>query len=111
MLAINQMPSPNVAMIATARAFDVIYIDLEHNSTSLETAAGICVATLGVGITLIARVTSHDTGYILSAGRAKPKRLRELKLSRPSACADMGRSCRPVTEPRGPGRDDGASTQ
>jgi 2-keto-3-deoxy-L-rhamnonate aldolase RhmA len=59
-MAVNQMRTPNVAMIAAACGFDAIYIDLEHNPTSLETAAGICVAALGVGITPIARVTSHD---------------------------------------------------
>lgn len=59
-MAVNQMRTPNVAMIAAACGFDAIYIDLEHNPTSLETAAGICIAALGVGITPIARVTSHD---------------------------------------------------
>jgi len=47
-------------MIAAACGFDAVYIDLEHNPTSLETAAGVCVAALGMGITPIARVTSHD---------------------------------------------------
>lgn len=59
-MAVNQMRTPNVAMLAQACGFDAIYIDLEHNPTSLETAAGICVAALGIGITPIARVTSHD---------------------------------------------------
>ncbi len=59
-MAVNQMRTPNVAMIAAACGFDAIYIDLEHNPTSLETAAAICVAALGIGITPIARVTSHD---------------------------------------------------
>src|ERR1035438_1317619 len=59
-MAVNQMRTPNVAMIAAACGFDAIYIDLEHNPTSLETAAGICVAALGVGVTPIALVTSHD---------------------------------------------------
>src|ERR1700728_4749332 len=47
-------------MIAAACGFDALYIDLEHNPTSLETAAGVCIAALGMGITPIARVTSHD---------------------------------------------------
>jgi hypothetical protein len=34
--------------------------DLDHNPTSLETATGVCVAALGIGVTPIARVTSHD---------------------------------------------------
>jgi 2-keto-3-deoxy-L-rhamnonate aldolase RhmA len=59
-LGVNQMRSPNIAMIAAACGFDAIYIDLEHNPTSLETAAGVCVAALGMGVTPIARVTSHD---------------------------------------------------
>ncbi len=59
-MGVNQMRTPNVAMIAAACGFDAIYIDLEHNPTSLETAAAICVAALGVGVTPIARVSSHD---------------------------------------------------
>src|SRR5271169_6338971 len=60
-MGVNQMRTPNIAMIAAACGFDAIYIDLEHNPTSLETAAGICVSALARGITPIARVTSHDT--------------------------------------------------
>ena len=59
-MGVNQLRTPNIAMIAAACGFDAIYIDLEHNPTSLETAAVICVAALGLGITPIARVTSHD---------------------------------------------------
>jgi 4-hydroxy-2-oxoheptanedioate aldolase len=57
---VNQMRTPNIALIAAACGFDAIYIDLEHNPTSLESAAAICVAALARGITPIARVTSHD---------------------------------------------------
>src|SRR5579875_2231769 len=59
-MGVNQLRTPNIAMIAAACGFDAIYIDLEHNPTSLESAAGICVAALGLGITPIARVASHD---------------------------------------------------
>jgi 2-keto-3-deoxy-L-rhamnonate aldolase RhmA len=59
-IGVNQMRTPNIAMLAAACGFDALYIDLEHNPTSLETAAGICVAALGLGVTPIARVTSHD---------------------------------------------------
>jgi len=47
-------------MSAAACGFDAIYIDLEHNPTWLETAAAICVAALGIGITPIAPVRSRD---------------------------------------------------
>ena len=57
---VNQTRTPNIAMMAAACGFDALYIDLEHNPTSLETAAGICVAAVGLGITPIARVSSHD---------------------------------------------------
>lgn len=59
-IGVNQMRTPNIAMIAAACGFDALYIDLEHNPTSLETAAAICVTALGMGVTPIARVTSHD---------------------------------------------------
>src|ERR1700761_2852910 len=59
-MGVNQLRTPNIAMMAAACGFDALYIDLEHNPTSLETAAGICVAALGLGITPIARVSSHD---------------------------------------------------
>ncbi len=59
-MGVNQLRTPNIAMISAACGFDAVYIDLEHNPTSLETAAGVCVAALGMGITPIARVTSHD---------------------------------------------------
>src|SRR5205807_6814911 len=59
-MGVNQLRTPNIAMIAAACGFDAVYIDLEHNPTSLETAAGVCVASLAMGITPIARVTSHD---------------------------------------------------
>jgi len=70
-MGVNQMRTPNIAMIATACGFDAICIDLEHNPTSLETAAAICVAALGIGITPIARVSSrdaHDATRILDCG-------------------------------------------
>jgi 2-keto-3-deoxy-L-rhamnonate aldolase RhmA len=57
---VNQTRTPNIAMMAAACGFDALYIDLEHNPTSLETAAGICVAAVGLGITPIVRVSSHD---------------------------------------------------
>ena len=59
-MGVNQFRTPNIAMIAAACEFDAIYIDLEHNPTSLETAAAICVAALGLDVTPIARVSSHD---------------------------------------------------
>ena len=96
-MGVNQLRTPNIAMIAAACGFDAVYIDLEHNPTSLETAAGVCVAALGMGITPIARVTSHDAhdatrildcgaqGVIVPMCRTRPR---------------PGRSSKPVSMPR-----------
>src|SRR5205814_7246186 len=59
-MGVNQLRTPNIAMIAAACGFDAVYIDLGHNRALIETAAAVCVAALGMGITPIARVTSHD---------------------------------------------------
>jgi 2-keto-3-deoxy-L-rhamnonate aldolase RhmA len=70
-MGVNQMRTPSIAVIAAACGFDALYIDLEHNPTSLETAAAICVAALGISITPIARVSSrdaHDATRILDCG-------------------------------------------
>ena len=66
-MAVNQLRTPNIAMIAAACGFDAIYVDMEHNPTGLESAAGICVAALGVGITPIVRVNSHQGHEICRA--------------------------------------------
>ena len=70
-MAISQMRSPDVAMIAAACGFDAIFVDLEHSPMSLESASGICVAALLAGVTPIARVSSRqaiDATRILDAG-------------------------------------------
>lgn len=70
-MSVNQMRTPNIGLIAAACGFDAIYVDLEHNPTSLESAAGICVAALTTGVTPIARVSSrdpHDIARILDCG-------------------------------------------
>jgi hypothetical protein len=35
-MGVNQLRTPNIAMIAAACGFDAVYIDPEHNPTSLE---------------------------------------------------------------------------
>ena len=70
-MAISQMRSPDVAMIAAACGFDAIFVDLEHSPMSLESASGICVAALLAGVTPIARVSSRqaiDATRVLDAG-------------------------------------------
>lgn len=59
-MGVNQARTPNIAMIAAAAGFDAIYVDLEHNPTSLETASMLCVAAIGAGITPMVRIGSQD---------------------------------------------------
>ena len=58
-MAVNQMRTPDVALIAATCGFDAIFIDMEHGPTSLESASAVSVAALGYGITPIARIASH----------------------------------------------------
>ncbi len=70
-MAVNQMRTADVALIAAACGFDAVFVDLEHGPTSLESASLICVAALGAGITPIARIASHhphDMARILDSG-------------------------------------------
>jgi 2-keto-3-deoxy-L-rhamnonate aldolase RhmA len=59
-LGVNQARTPNIIMIAAAAGFDAIYVDLEHNPTSLETASMLCVAAISAGITPMVRIGSQD---------------------------------------------------
>ena len=59
-LGVNQARTPNITMIAAAAGFDAIYVDLEHNPTSLETASMLCVAAISAAITPMVRIGSQD---------------------------------------------------
>lgn len=52
--------SPSVAGLAEACGYDWLFIDMEHNTMDLDTAAQICLAALPTGVTPIVRVPSHD---------------------------------------------------
>lgn len=52
--------SANAAGFARECGFEWLFIDMEHNTMDLDTAAQICVAALPTGVTPIVRVPSHD---------------------------------------------------
>src|SRR5919197_3575386 len=52
--------SVDIAMVARAGGYDALYVDMEHSPYSIDTAATICAAALGIGITPLVRVPSHD---------------------------------------------------
>jgi 2-keto-3-deoxy-L-rhamnonate aldolase RhmA len=53
-----------VVGIAKASGHDAFYIDLQHNTLSVEAATALCQAGLALGITPLVRVPSHDAGLI-----------------------------------------------
>lgn len=53
-----------IARIARTAGFDMLYIDLEHSSFSLETTSQICIAALEAGIAPFVRVPANTPEYI-----------------------------------------------
>jgi 4-hydroxy-2-oxoheptanedioate aldolase len=53
-----------IARIARTAGFDMLYIDLEHASFSLETTGQICIAALEIGIAPFVRVPANTPEYI-----------------------------------------------
>lgn len=63
-LALLNSRTPDVPAVAAACGYDAVYVDLEHTSTSLDTAVMLCVSALGAGISGLVRVPSHDPSVI-----------------------------------------------
>ena len=55
--------SVDIAMVAKAGGYDALYVDMEHSPYSIDTAATICAAAIGIGITPLVRVPSHDAHW------------------------------------------------
>jgi 4-hydroxy-2-oxoheptanedioate aldolase len=63
-LALLNSRTPDVPAVAAACGYDAVYVDLEHTSTSLDTAQMLCASALGAGISGLVRVPSHDPSVI-----------------------------------------------
>jgi len=63
-LALINARTPDVPAIAAACGYDAIYVDLEHTTTSVETAGMLCVSALGAGISGLVRVPSQEPTLI-----------------------------------------------
>jgi 2-keto-3-deoxy-L-rhamnonate aldolase RhmA len=59
-MGLRQARTVDIAHIAKTCDFDWLFIDMEHNSMSMDTAAQISAAALAVGITPIVRVPGHE---------------------------------------------------
>lgn len=60
-MGLRQARTVDIAQIAQTCDFDWLFIDMEHNSMSMDTAAQICAAALGVGVTPMIRVPAHES--------------------------------------------------
>nr|WP_157116846.1 aldolase/citrate lyase family protein [Nocardia vaccinii] len=72
-LALTHSRTPDVPAIAAACGYDAVYVDLEHTTVALETAAMLCAAAVGAGIFALVRVPSQEPSLItriLDAGAA-----------------------------------------
>nr|WP_110802455.1 aldolase/citrate lyase family protein [Mycolicibacterium iranicum] len=63
-LALLNARTPDVPAIAATCGYDAVYVDLEHTSTTLETAGMLCSSALGAGIDGLVRVPSQDRSLI-----------------------------------------------
>ena len=63
-----------IARLAATAGFDMIYIDLEHSTLTLEATAQICQAALSAGVTPMVRVPRQYTGlYSARLGRRRAR--------------------------------------
>ena len=70
-MGIRQARTVDIAHIAKTAGFDWLFIDMEHNSMSVDTAAQICAASLTAGIAPMIRVPGHEPVHatrLLDAG-------------------------------------------
>ncbi len=56
--------SIEIAAIAKTAGFDTLYVDLEHNTLSIDTTCQICIAAQQIGITPLVRVPANSPEYI-----------------------------------------------
>ena len=53
-----------IARIAQTAGFDTLYVDMEHNTLSIDAGCQICQAAQQIGITPLARVPANTPEYI-----------------------------------------------
>jgi 2-keto-3-deoxy-L-rhamnonate aldolase RhmA len=59
-MGLRQARTVDIAQIALVCDFDWLFIDMEHNSMDMDTAAQICAGALAVGVTPMIRVPAHE---------------------------------------------------
>jgi 4-hydroxy-2-oxoheptanedioate aldolase len=56
--------SIEIAQIAKTAGFDTLYVDMEHNTLTLDATCQICIAAQQIGITPLVRVPANTSDYI-----------------------------------------------
>jgi len=56
--------SIEIAQIAKTAGFDTLYVDMEHNTLSVDTTCQICIAAQQIGVTPLVRVPANTPDYI-----------------------------------------------
>ncbi len=70
-IGLRQARTVDIATISQACGFDWLFIDMEHNSMGVDTAAQISMAALQAGVTPLVRVPGHESFHasrLLDAG-------------------------------------------
>jgi 4-hydroxy-2-oxoheptanedioate aldolase len=63
-MTIRLVRSVEIARMAKTAGFDMIYVDLEHSTLTLEATGQICLAALSAGIAPMVRVPANTPEYI-----------------------------------------------
>jgi 2-keto-3-deoxy-L-rhamnonate aldolase RhmA len=63
-MTIRLVRGVEIARMAKTAGFDMIYIDLEHSTLTLESTGQVCLAALGAGVTPMVRVPANTPEYI-----------------------------------------------
>jgi len=63
-LGVRHARTPEIARIAGAAGYDVLWVDLEHSTMPVEVAAHICHAGLDLGLFPFVRTPERDVGVI-----------------------------------------------
>ncbi|MBL8702072.1 MAG: aldolase [Alphaproteobacteria bacterium] len=63
-MIVRLVRSIEIVRLAKTAGFDTIYVDLEHNSFSLETTGQICLAALATGVTPFVRVPAVEPQFV-----------------------------------------------
>src|ERR1700749_557086 len=63
-MTIRLVRGVEIARLAATAGFDMIYIDLEHSTLTLEATGQICQGALSAGVTPMVRVPANTSEYI-----------------------------------------------